>query len=64
MAIGFNTGVQEARFELLNAVNKQLQLGVPLSVVDLILEGIRNQLKVELEKTIEAEQRAELEQEG
>lgn len=63
MSRGFNTGVEEARFEIFNAVNKHLKLGVPISVINLILDNIKSQAKVELDKILEQEKELELKEE-
>ena len=50
-----NTAIIEARQEVFNVVNKMLGDGMPIAIVDMVLDFVSSQVKVTLQKHIEQE---------
>lgn len=57
---GINNVISDTRKELANLINKALSIGVPSSVMQLILEN----LLFEVKQVVEYDQKQELEQEN
>lgn len=64
MEKGFNTAVESARKELAELINSKLQMGIPFSVISLIIENTLMEVRNGVEKSLikEAKQYAEQEQ--
>lgn len=54
---GANTIVIEGRDNLVNAVNNCIEIGIPASMVSIMLENILNDLNINVQKVIEQEQK-------
>ena len=52
---GFNTEVENARKELAQLINQKLQLGIPFSVVSLIVENILTEVRNGVDKALQQE---------
>ena len=64
MSKGINTIVEETKTELINLVNSKLEIGLPVSVVGVILDNVSNQIKLHTINAIKMEEdRAEKEEE-
>lgn len=50
-----NTLIEETKTELLNFINSQLQKGVPVSAMWLIVNNMNNQLKDVVSQTVQME---------
>lgn len=59
---GSNTIVIEAKDSLVNAVNDCIQMGIPASMVSIMLENILNDLNTNVKKVLEMEQEEYLKQ--
>ena len=55
MEKGFNTFVEETKVELINFINSKLQMGLPISVVSLIIDNVSVQIKKEMNNILEQE---------
>lgn len=55
MEKGFNTFVEETKVELINFINSKLQMGLPISVVSLIIDNVSIQIKKEMNNILEQE---------
>lgn len=55
MEKGFNTFVEETKVELINLINSKLQMGLPISVVSLIIDNVSVQIKKEMNNILEQE---------
>ena len=53
---GSNTIVIEAKDSLVNSVNNCIQMGIPASMVSIMLENILNDLNANIKKVLEMEQ--------
>lgn len=54
---GANTIVIEGRDNLVNAINNCIEIGIPASMVSIMLENILNDLNTNVQKVIEQEQK-------
>lgn len=54
---GANTIVIEGRSNLVNAINNCIEIGIPASMVSIMLENILNDLNTNVQKVIEQEQK-------
>lgn len=54
---GANTIVIEGRNNLVNVVNNCIEIGIPASMVSIMLENILNDLNTNVQKVIEQEQK-------
>ena len=64
MSNGINTIVEETKTELINLVNSKLEIGLPVSVVGVILDNVSNQIKLHTINAIKMEEdRVEKEEE-
>ena len=64
MSKGINTIVEETKTELINLVNSKLEIGLPVSVVGVILDNVSNQIKLHTINAIKMEEdRVEKEEE-
>lgn len=54
---GANTIVIEGRNNLVNTVNNCIEIGIPVSMVSIMLENILNDLNTNVQKVIEQEQK-------
>ena len=64
MSKGINTIAEETKTELINLVNSKLEIGLPVSVVGVILDNVSNQIKLHTINAIKMEEdRAEKEEE-
>lgn len=54
---GANTIVIEGRNNLVNAINNCIEIGIPASMVSIMLENILNDLNTNVQKVIEQEQK-------
>lgn len=52
---GFNTEVENARKELANLITQKLQMGIPFSVVSLIIENILMEVRTGVDKALQQE---------
>ena len=52
---GFNTEVENARKDLAKLINEKLQLGIPFSVVSLIIENVLVEVRNGVEKSLQQE---------
>ena len=59
MSKGFNTVVEKFKSDMISIINANLQQGVPISVVSLILESLSKDTKVELNRMLEVEKQQE-----
>lgn len=61
---GFNTAVETARKDLAELINSKLQMGIPFSVISLIIENTLMEVRNGVDKSLikEAEQYTEQEQ--
>lgn len=48
----FDILLTKTKAELLSLVNSKLDMGIPISVMDLLIEDISNQIKVQLLKAL------------
>lgn len=64
MEKGFNTAVETARKDLAELINSKLQMGIPFSVISLIIENTLMEVRNGVDKSLvkEAEQYSEQEQ--
>ena len=64
MEKGFNTVVETARKDLTELINSKLQMGIPFSVISLIIENTLMEVRNGVDKSLikEAEQYTEQEQ--
>ena len=64
MEKGFNTVVETARKDLTELINSKLQMGIPFSVISLIIENTLMEVRNGVEKSLiqEAEKYTEQEQ--
>lgn len=64
MEKGFNTAVETTRKDLAELINSKLQMGIPFSVISLIIENTLMEVRNGVEKSLikEAEQYTEQEQ--
>ena len=56
MQKGINTAIEETKVELLNLVNSKLQMGVPISVMGLIVNNLLTQINNETLKIVKQEE--------
>ena len=52
---GFNTEVENARKELAKLITQKLQMGIPFSVVSLIIENILMDVRTVVDKALQQE---------
>ena len=52
---GFNTEVENTRKELAQLINEKLQMGIPFSVVSLIIENILVEVRTGVDKALQQE---------
>lgn len=57
--MGFNTKVKQTEEELLQLINSKIQMGIPHSVLELILENMLLKLENEIKVIIQAEEEKE-----
>lgn len=62
MANKTNYEVNRAKGEIIKWVNEKLQKGIPLSVMDIMLENISNQIKIQLIQALIAEEKQQSEE--
>lgn len=62
MANKTNYEINRAKGELIKWVNEKLQKGIPLSVMDIMLENISNQIKIQLIQALIAEEKQQSEE--
>lgn len=55
-----NTAIVKARQDMFDLVNTMLSDGMPIAVVDMVLDFVSSQVKVTLQKHIEQEKSEEL----
>ena len=59
---GINTLITETRANIANAINEGLKAGLPIAVVDLIVDGAMGEIKQILNQSL-ADEKAKVEQE-
>lgn len=55
MSKGINTAVEEAKVELIELINSKLSMGIPVSVMGVIVDNISNQIKLHTINAIKME---------
>lgn len=55
MAKGFNTAVMETRKSITDAINNGLQQGVPISVINIIVDSALFEIRTGLDKVLKEE---------
>ncbi|MGN1370932.1 MAG: hypothetical protein ACI4XM_01435 [Candidatus Coprovivens sp.] len=54
---GFNTAVEETKEEVLNFINSKLQMGLPISVIGLIIDNVMTNVRKEIVRMVEEEKK-------
>ena len=57
--MGFNTKVKQTEEELLQLINSKIQMGIPHSVLELILENMLLKIENEVNSIIQSEEEKE-----
>lgn len=57
--MGFNTKVKQTENELLQLINSKIQMGIPHSVLELILENMLLKIENEVNSIIQSEEEKE-----
>lgn len=55
MSKGINTIIEETKTELTDLINSKLKMGVPISVMGLIIDNVSNQIKPHVINAIKME---------
>ena len=57
MSVNINTTIIEAKKKMLKTVNEILQSGVPISIIDMILDSISIEVKTALQLQLKQEEK-------
>jgi hypothetical protein len=52
---GINTAIEETKAELIELINSKLSMGVPVSVMGIIIDNVSNQIKLHTMNAIKME---------